>query len=242
MSEYAKPSIRPLLVGVTGGTGAGKTTFARRLAKIMAARQAVTLVDLDSYYKDFSFLSLPERQRVNFDDPDSVDLVRFREDLDQLRQGQAIVKPVYDLVTYTRHTGGPIIAPGNIVVVEGLMLFVNESIRSLFNVRIYIDTPAEVRLRRRLERDMRERGRTLAGAIDHYMSSVLPIHDRYIEPAKGFSDFVIPGWQDTEHNLSEVALVIQNSSNNFTVEPSLAFNNSQHEVKSSFPVERDVSN
>ena len=199
----------PLLIGITGGTGAGKTTFARRLAKILATRQTVTFVDLESYYKDLSFLSLPERLQVNLEDPASVDFVRFHGDLHLLKQRRAIVKPVYDLVTCVRHAGGPIVVPGDVAIIEGLTLFIDENIRSLFDLKIYIHTPAEIRLRRRLERDVREGGHTLAGAIDHYMSSILPIHDRFIEPTKSLSNFLVPGWEDTASHLDEVVSAIR---------------------------------
>ncbi len=232
----------PFLLGVTGGTGAGKTTFARRLAKILATRQTVTLVDLDSYYKDFSDLSPPERYRVNFDDPDSIDLYRFREDLRQLKQGQKIIKPVYDLVACKRHTGGPVVVPGDVVIVEGLMLFMNESVRCLFDLRVYVDTPAEVRLRRRLERDVREGGRTLAGAIDHYIHRVLPIHESCIEPTKNLSNFVIPGSEDTENSLNEVASVIRQSLTQ-RGNPASSPISSLHETEPEYcPIEEGVPN
>jgi uridine kinase len=239
-SAVTGSSHSPFLIGVTGGTGAGKTTFARRLAKVLATRQTVTFVDLESYYKDFSFLSLPERQQVNFDDPESVDLVRFREDLHRLRQGQAIVKPVYDLVTCTRHAGGPVIVPGDVVVIEGLMLFIDESVHCLFDLKIYINTPAEIRLRRRLERDVREGGHTLAGAIDHYMSSVLPIHDRFIEPTKGVSSFVVPGWEDTVSHLDEVVSAIRRSLNQAGCRSCVSIN--PRNTRESFSVEESVPN
>lgn len=198
----------PFLVGIAGGTGAGKTTVARRLAEILTTEQTVCLLDLDSYYKDLSLLLPEERERVNFDHPDSLDLKRFLEDLHLLRQGQAIIKPMYDFKTHTRYPGGSLVVPGDVVIVEGLMLFVDDRVRGLFDLKIYIDTPSDIRLRRRFERDVRERGRTLTSAIKQYMDSVRPMHDRFIEPTKQYSDFVLPGWGDNHSALTSLTSLI----------------------------------
>jgi uridine kinase len=200
--------LSPFLVGVMGGTGSGKTTFAHRLAKLLRAGHTVAVVELDSYYKDLNFLSQAERLRINFDHPDSFDLKRLGEDLGRLKQGKAIIKPVYDFKTQTRYPGGSVIVPGEIVIVEGLMLLVDENIRIHFDLKVFVDTPPEVRLRRRLEKDVRERGHSLAGAIDHYIDSVLPMHEHFVEPAKNYSDFVIPGYGDSESDLSGIASAI----------------------------------
>ena len=203
--------ITPFMVGIAGGTGSGKTTCARRLAKMLASTNTVTLLDMDSYYNDMTFIPSQERDQVNYDHPDAVDFVRLHEDLLQLRQWRTIVKPVFDPVTHTRHAGGSVLMAAQVVITEGSMVFVDEALRNLFQVKIFIDTPADVRLRRRLERDVRERGRALTSAIDHYMASVLPMHDHYIEPGKKHAEFVIPGWEDTERFLEQVVLTIRNS-------------------------------
>ena len=202
--------IAPFLVGIAGGTGSGKTTCARRLAKMLASTNTVTLLDMDSYYNDMSFIPSHERDQVNYDHPNAVDFVRLQEDLLQLREWRTIVKPVFDPVTHTRHAGGSVLMAAQVVIAEGSMLFVDEALQNLFQVKIFVDTPADVRLRRRLERDVRERGRALTTAIDHYMASVLPMHDQFIEPAKQHAEFVIPGWEDTERFLDQVVSTIRN--------------------------------
>jgi|RhiMetdeSRZDD1v2_1073273.scaffolds.fasta_scaffold318394_2 uridine kinase len=201
----------PFMVGIAGGTGSGKTTCARRLAKMLASSNTVTLLDMDSYYNDMTFIPSNEREHVNYDHPDAVDFVRLHEDLLQLRQWRTIIKPVFDPATHTRHAGGSVLMAAQVVIAEGSMLFVDETLRNLFQVKIFVDTPADVRLRRRLERDVRERGRALTTAIDHYMASVLPMHDQFIEPAKQHTEFVIPGWEDTERFLDQVVSTIRKS-------------------------------
>jgi uridine kinase len=199
----------PFMVGIAGGTGSGKTTCARRLAKMLASANTVTLLDMDSYYNDMGFIPLEEREHVNYDHPDAVDFVRLHEDLVQLKQWRTIIKPVFDSATHTRHAGGSVLMAGQVVIAEGSMLFVDEALRNLFQIKIFVETPADVRLRRRLERDVRERGRALTTAIDHYMASVLPMHDRFIEPAKQHAEFVIPGWEDAERFLDQVVSTIR---------------------------------
>lgn len=199
----------PIFVGIAGGTGAGVTTFAKRLAKVLATGHTVCLLDLDSYYKDLSNLEPGARAGVNFDHPDSLDLDRFREDLDRLKQGKGIFKPAYDAEARTRYPGGSVLVSGDVVIAEGSMVFVEESLRAVFDIRVYIDTPAQIRVRRRLERDVRERGRTSVAAIKQYMDSVRPTHDLFIEPTKHYAHVVIPGWEDNESAMTDLVTMIR---------------------------------
>ena len=199
----------PFLIGIAGGTGSGKTTIARRLAAMLESRHTICLFDLDSYYKDLSFLPAEEREQVNFDHPDAVDLDRFQEDLCRLKQGQAVRKPNYDYGTHRRFPEATSLVSGDVVIAEGLMLFVRESLRDLFDFRVFLDTPADVRVTRRLERDVRERGRGLAGAITQYLNSVRPMHDQFIEPTKHFAHYILPGSDDSESAWTELASMIQ---------------------------------
>jgi len=201
----------PILVGIAGGTGAGVTTFARRLAKVLATGNTVCPLDLDSYYKDLSNLEPGARAGVNLDHPDSLDLERFREDLYRLKQGKGIFKPAYDFEARTRYPGGSVLVSGEVVIAEGSMLFVEESVRSVLDLRVYIETPAQIRVRRRLERDVRERGRTSAAAIKQYMDSVRPMHDLFIEPTKLYAHVVIPGCEDNESAMDDLVKKIRGS-------------------------------
>ena len=205
----AKRPVMPILVGIAGGTGAGVTTFARRLAKVLATGNTVCPLDLDSYYKDLSNLEPGARAGVNLEHPDSLDLERFCEDLYRLKQGKGIFKPAYDAETRTRYPGGSVLVSGEVVIAEGSMLFVEESVRSIFDIRVYIETPAQIRVRRRLERDVRERGRTSAAAIKQYMDSVRPMHDLFIEPTKLYAHVVIPGCEDNESAMTDLVIMIR---------------------------------
>ena len=187
------------------------TTFARRLAKVLATGNTVCPLDLDSYYKDLSNLEPGARAGVNLDHPDSLDLERFREDLYRLKQGKGIFKPAYDFEARTRYPGGSVLVSGEVVIAEGSMLFVEESVRSVLDLRVYIETPAQIRVRRRLERDVRERGRTSAAAIKQYMDSVRPMHDLFIEPTKLYAHVVIPGCEDNESAMDDLVKKIRGS-------------------------------
>jgi len=198
----------PLIVGIAGGTGAGKSTIARHLAETVRRAQ-VGCLDLDSYYHDLSPLSHEERALVNFDHPDALDWSVFCQDLARLKRGESIAKPRYDFTTHTRMSGAAVVVPGEVLLVEGLMLFVNERARALLDVKVYIEAPADIRLLRRLERDVRERHRTVQGSMRQYTEFVRPMHEEFIAPTKGMADLVVPGWGHQGTALAALTALIE---------------------------------
>ncbi len=187
--------INPFLIGVSGGTGAGKTTFSRKLAKTLSTTRTVTVVDLDSYHKDLSVLPVSERRRMNIDAPESLDFDRLHDDLYRLKHAS-------------------LVDPAEIVIAEGSMVFMDDNIRELFDLKVFIDTPPDIRLRRRLERDVRERGCLLADAIEHYIAFVLPIYDHFIQPGKHCCDLIIDGCNDADVSFGDLALLVWRSIKN----------------------------
>ena len=152
----------------------------------------------DWYYKDLSHLPLGDRAVVNFDHPDSLDIDLFTRQIQQLKMGSAVKRPIYDFTPHTRKPGTRILHPTSIVVIEGILLFAIESIRSLLDLRIFVDTPADIRFIRRLVRDIEERGRTVDSAIQQYMTTTRPMHYAFVEPSKRFADVVVSGEQNVE--------------------------------------------
>jgi uridine kinase len=189
--------MKPFLIGIAGGTGSGKTTVARRIYQSLHLDSAVFL-DYDSYYKELGHLSLEERARINFDHPDSLDNDLFIEHLERLIAGLPIEKPVYD---FTRHTRAPEtipVQPRDVILVDGILLFAEERLREMFDLRIFVDTEADVRFIRRLRRDLEERGRSLESVIEQYLKTVRPMHFEFVEPTKRYADVILPrGGQNT---------------------------------------------
>ncbi len=183
--------MKPLIVGIAGGTGSGKSTVTRRLADALAGTP-VSFIALDAYYRDLADLPLDERKRRNFDHPDAFDLDLLAEHLDLLRRGVAIEMPVYDYRQHVRSTRTQTVEPGEIVVVDGILLFHLEKVRELCHVKVYVDADADVRLARRIRRDMAERGRTLDDILDQYLTTVRPMHERFIAPTREFADVILP--------------------------------------------------
>jgi uridine kinase len=206
--------INPFFIGVSGGTGAGKTTFSRKLAKTLSTGRTVTVVDLDSYHKDLSLLRVAERRRMNIDAPESLDFDRLYDDLCRLKRNRPSLKPSCDMQTYMRSVDDNHLAPAEVVIAEGSMVFVDDNIRILFDLKVFIDTLPDIRLRRRLERDVRERGCLLADAIEHYVGFVLPIYDHFIEPAKHCADLIIDGCNDADVSFSDLASLVWRSIKN----------------------------
>ena len=186
---------KPLIIGIAGGTGSGKSTVARRVAEALTSGEraaSVAFIDMDAYYKNFASLSLAERRRINWDHPDAFDVDLFVEQLLRLAGGAAIDKPVYDFVEHVRSPRTVRIEPADVVVIDGILLFVDARVRELCDVKIYVDADADVRLVRRLKRDMKHRGRPLEEILEQYLSTVRPMHEQFVEPSKRYADLIVP--------------------------------------------------
>ncbi len=181
----------PVVIGVAGGTGSGKTTVAHRILEQVGAEH-IAYIPHDAYYKDLRHLPPEERANVNFDHPDSLDTELMASHLRALRAGEAVQIPQYDFTTHTRATATVKIAPAPIIIVEGILIFAEPELRELFDVRLYVDTAADIRLIRRLERDVQDRGRTFQAVIAQYLRTVRPMHLEFVEPSKRYADVIIP--------------------------------------------------
>lgn len=185
------------LVGIAGGSASGKTTLAREIRD--ALRPNVALIEQDFYYRDRSHLPLNERDKINFDHPDSLDFDFMYEQLSKLKSGQTVRAPYYDFCTFSSENDVIEIKPTNIIIVEGILIFAVEKIRELFDITLFLDVPADLRLLRRIQRDMRERGRDLERINNQYLREVRPMHEEFVQPCKEYSDIVISG----DWNISE---------------------------------------
>lgn len=182
---------RPILIGIAGGTGSGKTTVARNIAAGLPAGSSI-IVDHDSYYRDNAGLPLEERQLLNYDHPDSLDNDLFVEHLRRLRSNEPVDMPIYDFVTHRRRPETKRMQPAPVIVVEGILVFVDSRIRDLLDVKIFVDTDPDLRVFRRVRRDMEQRGRTFQQIRDQYYKSVRPMHLQFVEPSKRWADLIIP--------------------------------------------------
>lgn len=183
--------MKPFLIGIAGGSGSGKTTVARRIYESLHLDAAVFL-DYDAYYRDRSDLSLEERRGVNYDHPDSLDNDLFLHHLDELLAGRPIEKPVYDFAQHNRAAERVPVEPRDVVLVDGILLFVEPRIRARFDLKIFVDTDADVRFIRRLRRDTEQRGRTAESVIEQYLATVRPMHFEFVEPSKRYADVILP--------------------------------------------------
>lgn len=183
--------MRPLVIGIAGGTGSGKTTVATRIGESLPADRAV-VIQHDWYYLDRSHLTEQARALVNFDEPDALDNARLRSDLEALREGRTAVCPRYDFASHTRLREGREIAPHPIVIVEGILLFAIPSIRDAFNLRLFVDTDDDIRLLRRIRRDIEERGRDIGSIEAQYRDSVRPMHQLHVAPSRKHAHLIIP--------------------------------------------------
>ena len=196
---------RTLTIGICGGTGSGKTTITNRLTQALS-EESVLLLQQDHYYKDTPHLPLEERAKQNFDHPDSVDTQLLISHVRALRDGQAIERPVYDFTKHARSSSTSRLNPSPAIILEGILIFENKLLRDLMDVKIFVDTEADLRFIRRLRRDIRERNRTVDSVIDQYLSTVRPMHMEFIEPSKRHADVIIP---EGGHNEVGIDLVIQ---------------------------------
>jgi uridine kinase len=180
-----------LIIGICGGTGSGKTTIARRIIESVG-KESVILIEQDSYYRNLADMPLDERHQANFDHPDSIDSEMLMNHLKRLKSGDSIEMPIYDFKSHTRSDRSEYLEPKPVVIVEGILIFSEPRILSLLDVRVFVDTPDDIRFIRRLQRDIRERGRTTESVIAQYYATVRPMHFEFVEPSKRNADIIIP--------------------------------------------------
>ena len=181
----------PYVIGVAGGTGSGKTTVSRRIQEAVNVEH-IAYMQHDNYYRDQSHLAREERGRTNYDHPDSLETELMVQHLNELKAGRSIEMPIYDFTQDTRSTQTQRVDPAPVILVEGILIFVEKELRDLMDVRIFVDTDADVRLIRRLRRDIAERGRTLDSVVQQYMATVRPMHLEFVEPSKRYADIIVP--------------------------------------------------
>ena len=179
-----------LVIGIAGGTGSGKTTLMKNI--IDKFSDDVTVLSHDNYYKRHDELTYEERCGLNYDEPAALETDLMARHLDKLRHGDAIDCPVYDFTIHNRSDETVRIVPKKVIIVEGILIFENKELRELMDIRIFVDTDADVRLCRRIKRDVNKRGRTLESVLTQYQETVKPMHEKYVEPSKKFADIVVP--------------------------------------------------
>jgi uridine kinase len=183
--------MKPLIIGIAGGTGSGKSTVARNVAQALAT-SSVAFIDMDAYYRNFSHVPLEERRQINWDHPDAFDWELLLAQLTALIGGQPIDKPVYDFVSHTRSAKTVRIPAADVIVIDGILLFVEARVRDLCDVKVFVDADADIRLIRRIRRDVAKRGRRLDDVIDQYLTTVQPMHLQFVEPSKRYADVIVP--------------------------------------------------
>ena len=181
----------PFIIGVAGGTGSGKTTVSRRIHDAISVEH-ISYLQHDSYYHDLSHLPIEERAKCNYDHPDSLDTPLLVRHLRRLSAWRAVDIPVYDFATHTRRPITQRVEPARVILIEGILVFAESELRQLMDMRIYVDTDADIRFIRRLRRDVDERGRTLDSVIHQYMGTVRPMHLEFVEPSKRYADIIVP--------------------------------------------------
>ena len=180
-----------LTIGIAGGTGSGKTTIVRNIIEATPS-DSVSMLEQDSYYIDLRGVPLEERARTNFDHPDSFDSLLLKQHIRLLKKGVPVEKPIYDFVSHSRTDRTEHVDARPILVVEGILIFTDADLRALMDIKVFIDTDADLRLIRRIRRDLSERGRTLDSVLTQYEQTVRPMHFEFVEPAKRFADIIIP--------------------------------------------------
>ena len=178
------------VIGIGGGTGSGKTTLTKRLKERLGS--AVTVLSYDNYYKSHPDMPYDERVRLNYDHPSAFDTELLVEHLAALRRGETIAAPVYDFKQHDRSDETMLIAPTGVILVEGILILADERLRSQMDVKIYVDTDEDVRILRRVVRDVKQRGRSLESVVTQYLTTVKPMHEQYVEPSRRYADIIVP--------------------------------------------------
>jgi len=190
------------IIGIAGGTGSGKSTLSRKIKE--ALQEGVTLICHDNYYKDNSNLSFEERTRQNYDHPSAFDTELLIEHLNKLKSGQDIDMPTYSFVEHLRNKETVHIKPSRVIILEGILIFENEELRNMMDMKIFVDTDADVRFIRRMSRDVKSRGRDMDSVINQYLNTVKPMHEQFVEPSKKYADVIVP---EGGHNIVALEMI-----------------------------------
>ena len=185
------PQAARFVIGVAGGSGSGKTTVVRRIVESLGDGQ-VTVLEHDRYYRDRNDLRLEERAALNYDHPDSLETDLLVRHVQQLREGTGVQLPVYDFARHARTATTDPVLPRRTIIVEGILIFADPALRSMMDVKVFVDTDDDIRFIRRLKRDVAERGRTMDSVVDQYMTTVKPMHLEFVEPSKRYADIIVP--------------------------------------------------
>ena len=191
-----------LVIGIAGGSGSGKTTLLKNI--IQTFGPAITVISHDNYYKRHDELTYEERCKLNYDEPDALETDLMVAQLQLLREGKEILCPVYDFTVHNRSDETVCVKPERVIVVEGILIFENKALRDLMDIKIYVDADADIRICRRIKRDVNKRGRSLESVITQYQETVKPMHEKYVEPSKKYADIVVP---EGGKNLEALAMI-----------------------------------
>lgn len=181
----------PIVIGIAGGSGSGKTTIAREILSRVGAEK-IAFLSHDAYYKDYGNLSFTQRSAINFDHPDSLETTLLIEHINKLKADEPVHLPIYDFKTHSRTAKTILIEPQPVILVDGILIFAEPELREKFDVKIFVDTDSDIRFIRRLQRDINERGRTIDSVISQYQQTVRPMHLKFVEPSKRYADVIIP--------------------------------------------------
>lgn len=199
-----------LIVGITGGTGSGKTTVVNKIIKKLP-KEAVVVIPQDSYYKDNSDIPLEKRQEINFDHPRAIEFKLLIEHIKQLRKGEPVKQPIYSYLTCTRAKETNIVEPKDIIIIEGILILTNPELRNLMDIKVYVDADADDRLSRVIMRDIVERGRSVIKVLERYEKTVKPMHLQFIEPTKRYADIIVPQGGNNEVAINILTAIILKS-------------------------------
>ncbi len=197
-----------MMIGIAGGTGSGKTTITERLKQRFGSN--VTVINHDNYYKAHDNLSYEERSKLNYDHPDALDTDLMIQHLKELREGKSIVSPIYDFTIHNRSKETKTISPNKVMIVEGILIYTNPELCDLLDIKLFVDADADVRILRRIERDVKERGRSIDSIISQYLTTVKPMHEQFVEPSKKNADIIIP---EGGHNLVALDMIMNRIEN-----------------------------
>lgn len=202
--------MKTTIIGIAGGSASGKTTLAMRIYNLSSPLSSVTVIRHDDYYNYYPDLPFEERKEINYDHPSAYDTKLLIKHINLLKAGKSIPKPIYDFVMHNRSKKIETINPANVIIIEGIMLFAIPELKEIFDIKIYVQTPDDVRFIRRLERDIYKRGRKVNDIISQYLTTVKPMHEQFVEPSKQYADVIIPEGGQNEVAIDLILAKIKN--------------------------------